>query len=114
MLIKKHEFYNIWTSFIFKRMEPATVYAFALLMEKFSVSEVGMDSLELNSVMNLILTPAGGPRSLRFIQTYILGKLYVVGGSDGSHSLCSTEIYDPDIKINLIGLDWILPMTLLC
>lgn len=30
---------------------------------------------------------------------YILGRLYAVGGSDGTHSLCSTEIYDPQEKI---------------
>jgi hypothetical protein len=29
----------------------------------------------------------------------ISGKLYAVGGSDGSHSLCSTEIYCPQEKI---------------
>jgi influenza virus NS1A-binding protein len=29
---------------------------------------------------------------------YVAGKLYAVGGSDGSHSLCSTEIYDPQEK----------------
>ena len=29
----------------------------------------------------------------------ISGKLYAVGGSDGSHSLCSTEIYCPEEKI---------------
>lgn len=28
----------------------------------------------------------------------ILGKLYAVGGSDGTHSLSSTEIYDPESK----------------
>jgi hypothetical protein len=29
---------------------------------------------------------------------HVSGQLYAVGGSDGSHSLCSTEIYDPQEK----------------
>lgn len=28
----------------------------------------------------------------------VSGRLYAVGGSDGSHSLCSTEIYNPQEK----------------
>lgn len=30
---------------------------------------------------------------------HVSGQVYAVGGSDGSHSLCSTEIYDPQEKI---------------
>jgi hypothetical protein len=29
---------------------------------------------------------------------HVSGRIYAVGGSDGSHSLCSTEIYDPQKK----------------
>ena len=41
-----------------------------------------------------------GPRILRDMMLHcVSGKLYAVGGSDGSHSLCSTEIYCPQEKI---------------
>lgn len=31
------------------------------------------------------------------------GKLYVIGGSDGTQSLCSTEIYDPETNTWMPG-----------
>ena len=31
----------------------------------------------------------------RTFQIAISGKLILVGGSDGTHSLCSTEVWDP-------------------
>jgi hypothetical protein len=42
-----------------------------------------------------VLKPTPHDTMLHFIS----GKLYAVGGSDGSHSLCSTEIYCPQEKI---------------
>lgn len=31
------------------------------------------------------------------------GKLYAIGGSDGSHSLASTEVYDPESQNWVVG-----------
>lgn len=34
---------------------------------------------------------------------FSIGKLYVIGGSDGAHSLCTTEIYDPETNTWMPG-----------
>lgn len=38
-----------------------------------------------------------------------IGKLYVVGGSDGTQSLATTEMYDPNERIWIPGPNMITP-----